>query len=63
MKELKVFQAKPHSATKEIIGKCKKCGVEPPFEEINYARRKGRSPIQSELLGDNFNSPKEVLQK
>jgi hypothetical protein len=57
------FHTKPNSASEKIVGKCKKCRIEPPFKEINYARREGASPIQNELLGDNSNSPKKVLGK
>jgi hypothetical protein len=55
------FQAKLGNASEDVIGKCKKCEVKPPSKEVSYARKKGRSPIKNELLGDNFNSTKKML--
>jgi hypothetical protein len=52
------FHAKPNNTNEKVVGKCKKCETKPPSKEIDYARREGVFPIQSELLGDNFNSLK-----
>jgi hypothetical protein len=57
------FHTKLNSVCEEIVGKCKKCKVKPRSKEVNYASRRGASPIRSELLGDNSNSSKEVLGK
>jgi hypothetical protein len=52
------FHAKPNSINEKVVGKCRKCETKPPSNKISYAHRKGVFLIQSELLGDNFNSPK-----
>jgi hypothetical protein len=57
------FHDKLDNISEEVVGKCKKCEVKPPSKEVQFAHREGTSLIQNEFLGDNSNSPKEVLGK
>jgi len=39
------FHAKLFSTSEETVGKCRKCGVEPPSKEVDYAHKEGMSLI------------------